>query len=387
MLTGNAWELAGQLSAESVNCIVTSPPYWGLRDYGVDGQFGLEKTPDEYIAKLVELFSILRPKLRKDGTLFVNLGDSYIANPGDRNKVGGIEGMATQEKKDAGACMSINKHNKGLKPKDLCLIPFRFALAMQAAGWWVRNVIIWAKPNPMPESVTDRCTTSHEYIFFFTRSAKYWCDMDAVREELLPQSIERNQYAWNSQQRCQSPDEKRGEDNRPAGELMNPAGRNLRSVWTFPTQPYPEAHFATFPEKLPGTCILMGCPEKACAVCGKPYERQIEQGELIAMNKRGLTGGGTKDDRKKHDEYNLDKAESWQGKPGKCYERTDLGIFPTCSCNSTTDSGVVLDPFAGSGTTLAVAKRLRRHYLGFELSPEYVQLCEKRLQLTQQPMF
>ena len=308
ILCGNAWQLAPTLDDESVNCIVTSPPYWGLRDYGCEGQFGLEKTPDEYIARLVELFTLLHPKLRKDGTLFVNIGDSYLGS-----------NCGSNDYREAGSSISKSDDKyKGQKPgsygraKDMACIPEMFVLTMRQAGWWKRNTIIWSKLNPMPESVTDRCTTAHEYIFFFTRSAKYWIDMDAVRQGNAREWDANNggSISTGRQVGCKG---KMGDmSTHPKGyPLPNPLGANLKTVWQFPTQPYHEAHFTTYPEKLPETCILMGCPQ----------------------------------------------------------------------------DGLVLDPFAGSGTTCAVAKRLRRHYLGFELNPEYVKLCEKRVAQCQQPMF
>jgi DNA modification methylase len=246
------------LPDESVHCCVTSPPYWGLRDYGVDGQLGLEKTPQEYIVKMVEVFREVRRVLRKDGTCWLNVGDSY-ATQGHQNSKdtkgkyltgGGLKSWG-EDRQNTMKIVGVD----GLKPKDLCLIPFRLAIALQGDGWWVRSDIIWAKPNPMPESVTDRPTKSHEYMFLLTKSAKYYFDQEAIKEK-----AEMNRWGGS---KPANPDNCKGEQ--PRGLLrdrdMQLETRNIRTVWTIPTQPTPEAHFATFPEALIVPCIKAGCPE------------------------------------------------------------------------------------------------------------------------------
>ena len=254
-----------EMESESVQCCVTSPPYWGLRDYGVEGQLGLEKTPEEYVAKMVDVFREVRRVLKDDGTLWLNLGDSYAAN--------GISGLDLQ-----GATSTVGKanprsHHKkkvpaGLKPKDLVGIPWRVAFALQADGWYLRQDIIWSKPNPMPESVTDRCTKSHEYIFLLTKSARYYYDNEAVKEKQAESSAERALYGWNGRNDDGSNGARTGSGIRKmkeSGMNMGEAGlipldgmRNKRSVWSITTQPYKEAHFATFPQEIPRTCILAG---------------------------------------------------------------------------------------------------------------------------------
>jgi len=210
---------------------------------------------------MTAVFREVRRILRPDGTLWLNIGDSYISNPGDRNKVGGIEGKASNLKKLSGSCMSINKHNIGLKPKDLCMIPARLALALQADGWWVRSDIIWAKPNPMPESVTDRPTKSHEYIYLLTKAAKYYYNADAIREDCI---------SGNGVSQGIASGKRFGGDSNAGGKVSdfgcrelfnNPNGRNARSVWNISTQPTPDAHFATFPEELVRRCMLAGSKE------------------------------------------------------------------------------------------------------------------------------
>jgi DNA modification methylase len=267
----------------SVDCVVTSPPYWGLRDYGLeDHGLGLEPTPEEYCANMVEVFREVWRVLKPTGTLWLNLGDSYVSN----------------------------------KPKDLAGIPWRVAFALQADGWYLRSDIIWSKPNPMPESVSDRPTKAHEYMFLLTKSPRYYYDADAIREKGVMDS---SSSAGSSQQDT-SITHGIGVNNSGINEAKKKlrleliengfTTRNKRSVWEIATQPYPEAHFATFPEKLVEPCILAGCPQ----------------------------------------------------------------------------DGVVLDPFAGSGTTLAVAQRLGRKSIGTDLSEEYLKLASKRLGAISMPM-
>ena len=248
-----------ELPAESVHCVVTSPPYWGLRDYGTDGQLGLEETPEQHVTKIVEVFSEVRRVLRTDGTLWLNYGDSYSNSQSMTTNEKALKGMQSTA---AGTHGSGHKKRSGLKPKNLCGIPWRVAFALQAAGWWLRQDIIWHKPNPMPESVTDRCTKAHEYIFLLTKAAKYHYDADAIREpaqdrvfleHTKPKKPEPGQRLKQGSSWSQAEG--------PTGFGHHENGRNRRSVWTIPTAPYPGAHFATFPPKLIEPCIMAGCPE------------------------------------------------------------------------------------------------------------------------------
>ncbi len=290
LLQGDVLDLIKTLPDESINCCVTSPPYWNLRDYGVEGQLGLEPTPEEYVAKMVEVFREVKRVLRKDGSLWINIGDSFNI-------------------------------------KQLVGIPWRVAFALQADGWHLRSDIIWAKPNPMPESVTDRPTRAHEYIFLLSKSVRYYYDYEAIKEKVTESTIQRLSQDIDNQMGSQRVpdktngnmkavgkiDKQRGHGRRHAGfndrwDLMTKEeqcsmGRNKRTVWTVATQPFSEAHFATFPPKLIEPCILAGCP-----------------------------AGGT-----------------------------------------------VLEPFAGSGTTLFVSEQLERNSIGIELNPEYCRLIERRM--------
>jgi DNA modification methylase len=274
---------------------------WGLRDYGVAGQIGLEPTPEEYTEKIVEVFREVRRVLRDDGTIWVNMGDSYAhctCGGGGAVDIRTDGRNTTPGDKVRGRMAGVNTLSPGLKPKDLVGMPWRIAFALQADGWYLRSDIIWHKVNPMPESVTDRPTKAHEYLFLLSKSAKYFYDADAIKEESIYPDDNRKARACTGQKRFPT--------NKIAG-IRNGSNtyilRNKRTVSTIPTEPYPDAHFATFPTKLVEPCILAGCPEK----------------------------------------------------------------------------GTVLDPFAGSGTTLLVADRLDRNAIGIELNPEYVKLAEQRI--------
>jgi DNA modification methylase len=354
---------------------VTSPPYWGLRDYGVEGQIGLEPTPEEYVEKMVEVFREVRRVLRDDGTLWLNLGDSY-ANAGGaqqphRDSCGGIGKKGTRGTQPyhaaGGGFERPSALAGGLKPKDLVGIPWRVAFALQADGWYLRSDIIWSKPNPMPESVTDRPTKSHEYVFLLTKRARYFYDADAVREANIGAGWERSHA------------DRHGHGNGEIGASVrfgnNPAGRNRRTVWEIATQPTPEAHFATFPEALVEPCIKAGTSERgACPECGAPWRQVVEKGG-------GTTGASW------HDHSN-DLKRGQVAPPSatfRDYYRRDIGWQPSCTCGTEeTMPCVVLDPFGGSGTVAKVARDLGRSSILIEINPEYVQIAKKRLRIGEQ---
>ncbi len=250
-------EALKQMPAESVNCCITSPPYWGLRDYNIDGQVGLESSPEEYVDRLIEVFQEVHRVLRKDGTLWLVLGDSYAGGGCSGGGSFGPERPGWEQCKSKRLPRGSGRYGggvpfvpNGLKRKDLVGIPWRVAFALQADGWWLRSDIIWAKPNPMPESVTDRPTKAHEYIFLLTKSAKYYYDHDAEKEPHSPDGRKKTAVVG-----------KNGSIQHRDGERWPGTGRNRRTVWTVPTQPFPGAHFAVFPEKLIEPCVLAGCPE------------------------------------------------------------------------------------------------------------------------------
>jgi DNA modification methylase len=290
VMLGDCRQVMAEMEPESVHCVVTSPPYWGLRDYGQDGQLGLEPTPEAYVESMVAVFREVKRVLRSDGTVWLNLGDSYAGGTQTGRNDGG-----RPEKGKGWAEYDIQRtkveRRDGLKPKDLVGIPWRVAFALQADGWYLRSDIIWSKPNPMPESVTDRPTKAHEYLFLLSKSPRYYYDADAVREAA---SQPFGTPEWTGDQVKNRA--VRG-DRGYLGSNQGLPYRNLRSVWTIATQPYPGAHFATFPRALVEPCIKAGSPE----------------------------------------------------------------------------GGVVLDPFAGSGTTGLVAQRLSRRAVLIDLNGEYLE--------------
>lgn len=238
----------------SVHCIVTSPPYFGLRDYDCDGQIGLEATPDAYVAELVNVFREARRVLRSDGAFWLNLGDSYAGSWGARGRSSSTNAPRS-DLEDKYGTVAPNRHGYapwGCKPKDRMMIPARVAIALQADGWWLRDEIIWHKPNPMPVSVTDRTTPAHEMLYMFSKSARYYYDMEAIKEPATGRSSG-NGFA-RPQQIARGG---RGQSE----QWLGAETRQPRSVWTIPTRPFKGAHFATFPPGLIEPCILAGCPK------------------------------------------------------------------------------------------------------------------------------
>lgn len=324
IIQGNALDILRTLDDESVHCCVTSPPYYNLRDYGCKGQIGLEATPEEYIQNLVDVFREVRRVLKSDGTLWINIADSYCGSGkgganypenAKRYKQGSNRGSV-------GSYLSKTSSNS-CKPKDLIGIPWMLAFALRADGWYLRQDIIWQKPNPMPESVKDRCTKCHEYVFLLSKSRSYYFDNEAIKEPcvgfdkssprgskgtMTPNAGRRkgNNRSFRGggvYTNNRSFDNSADKEKKTVGNVPNETGRrNRRSVWSISTHGFGGAHFATFPPKLIEPCILAGCP----------------------------TGG------------------------------------------------VVLDPFAGSGTTGMVAKQNGRNFILIELSPDYVKICEQR---------
>jgi site-specific DNA-methyltransferase (adenine-specific) len=267
ILHGDCIEQMRSLPDQCVNTCVTSPPYFGLRDYGHDGQIGLEETPDAYVAKLVDVFREVRRVLRDDGTVWLNLGDSYAAARGGTHQpaetlAGGKggkmdDGATVNRGREAGYNPTRNAHAIGMKHKDLIGIPWRVAFALQADGWYLRQDIIWHKPNPMPESVTDRCTKAHEYIFLLSKSERYYFDAHAIHEPSVTAGIPQTFARPCRDARAfgfPSGSELHGD------RVHTATTRNRRSVWTVATKPYSGAHFATFPKDLIRPCILAGCP-------------------------------------------------------------------------------------------------------------------------------
>lgn len=252
LLHGNAVDMLATMPDQSVGCIVTSPPYYGLRDYGEGGQLGAEATPAEFVTNLVDVFHEARRVLADDGTFWLNLGDSYVGNASSGGKSKTLDGASQQ----VSSGKLPTKGDGGLPPKNLMGIPWRVAFALQDDGWILRNSIIWHKPNAMPESVTDRLSGRHENLFMLSKSRHYWFDLDPIRE----QPSEYVGHSWSDRKNAGEPI-RRGMKPRK-GELTmfaaNPAGKNPGDVWTIPTQGFPDAHFAVFPLALAERCVLAG---------------------------------------------------------------------------------------------------------------------------------
>jgi len=281
IITGDCRTELKKLPDKSIHCCVTSPPYWGLRDYGVDGQIGLEETPDEYVQQLVEVFREVHRVLRDDGTLWLNLGDTYVPTApgtmGDNIHIAGTLEATKRARK-----IKRRKIPAGLKPKDLVGIPWRVAFALQADGWFLRSDIIWHKTNPMPESVKDRPTRAHEYIFLFSKSRRYYYDSKAVMEPCV-QSNQRpvagSLGAFGSAQ-----SRRRGNSRGCEARTM----RNRRDVWQVATVANKEAHFAQFPPKLIEPCILAGCPEGGIVL--DPFAGLSTTGVVALKHRRRFVG-------------------------------------------------------------------------------------------------
>ncbi len=312
IIQGNCFTELKKLEAQSVNCCVTSPPYWGLRDYGEDDQLGMEKTPEEYVEKLVDVFREVKRVLKDDGTLWLNLGDSYNGSGGQGTKPNILSDSINQQQ--GGKPIKCDN----LKPKDLVGIPWMVAFALRSDGWYLRQDIIWHKPNPMPEPVKDRCTKSHEYIFLLSKSKKYYYNQGAIKTPLIDGRMEKTiimgkkgkEYSFNRDDpNFRNGHEQWGREWKPTGNyaadgtLIGGGMANKKSVWMVATKPFKEAHFATFPPELIVDCIKAGCPE----------------------------------------------------------------------------DGTILDPFAGAFTTPLVARKLNRGFIAIELNASYIKIGQKRL--------
>lgn len=430
IVQGDAAQKLQELPPGSVQCCVTSPPYFGLRDYGtgewqggdrecehstgrgsnvkqtkhpnadgypasaphrggggnvceacgarrIDSQVGLERTPMEYVGRLVEIFREVRRVLRDDGTVWLNLGDSYNAYNGNSGMGGpvGLTQSIERPKLPKGYGLTV----KTLKPKDLIGIPWMVAFALRSDGWFLRSDIIWAKPNPMPESVIDRPTSAHEHLFLLTKNARYFYDADAVREPHATGTAKRYETPFVDRYAQAASGGWRGSFGGDVGPQLNPAGRNRRNVWEVVTAPYADAHFATFPPKLVEPCVLAGTSPKACGTCGAPWRRLVEPGELAgeariqpgprpAADERGVSDSGLA----------RTNGRTWR-------ERHERGWEPTCAHESDAGRCLVLDPFAGSGTVGVVCEWHGRDFVGIELNPDYCQMAERRILRRERP--
>ena len=400
LLQGDCIQVLRTLPAGSVHCCVTSPPYWGLRDYGAAGQIGMEPTLSEYIANMVAVFREVHRVLRDDGTLWLNLGDAYANDGKWGGETGGKQSYLPDSDRQR---VGREKRSTGLPPKNLIGLPWRVAFALQDDGWVLRSDIIWHKPNPMPESVTDRPTKAHEYLFLLAKQERYYYDSEAIKEPSVTDDMRRpygSQGAWQMDGR---PIEQRhgGElrvsrsktfarsnavsehiipgqsaaQHRPdRTDVIDSPTRNKRSVWTVATRPYKEAHFATYPVELVQPCIQAGTSAHGCcAACGAPWVRVVE-----VESRPNWNGNG----QQKHDgTYYRPNIGGGVGNDRR--ERHELGWEPSCACGAPVVPCTVLDPFNGAGTTGVAAIRLGRQYIGIDINPEYLDLAHKRLGRTQ----
>ena len=372
ILTGDCRETLKTIPDGTVQMCVTSPPYWGLRDYGVAGQLGQEPTPDAYVQTMVEVFREVRRVLHDSGTVWLNVGDSYSgAGYSNHNNTGGAQ------REDGGKQKHLLSSASGLKSKDLCLIPWRLAIALQADGWWLRSVICWAKKSCMPESVTDRPTNSWEPIFLLAKSAKYFYDAEAVKEKAeYPNDKRRplgSEGAWQIDGR------KRGENGGGKAYDHDTSTRNQRNVWSLGPEPYAEAHFATFPTEIPRRAILAGTSARGCCPkCFSPWVRQTESTKTFE------SGSGKAGNRPtgKQDLSAPETNSTPDIRMGPCVSTRTVGWEPGCKCGLEPIPCTVLDPFGGSGTTGQVALELARRAILCELNPEYAKLIERRTDVT-----
>jgi len=372
IIQGDCLEQLKKLDDNSIDCIMTSPPYWALRNYNVEGQLGLEPNFNDYINKLCDIFDEIKRVLKPTGTCWINIGDTYSGNRnGNTNYNEGFnqrwEGSPNkiQKQSEMGKSGVIRKMDI---EKSLCQIPSRFAIEMTNRGWILRNEIIWYKPNCMPSSVRDRFTVDFEKLFFFTKSKKYYFET-----QYEPNVTEiKKDIKWKGNQERSYVYGKSISDKNTLGSAKNEQGRNKRCVWRITTKPYKEAHFATYPETLCETPIKAGCPEFICKRCGFIKEKIIEC-------------KGIPRDRTKGKLRNIGQQDGFGSIGGKdLYEwkQENPNIFKgysTCNCNEGFESGIVLDPFFGSGTTGLVALKQNKKFIGIELNSEYVNMAKVRL--------
>jgi len=423
ILQGDVLDELRTLPDESVHCVVTSPPYYGLRDYGtgtweggdpsckhesapvaatgnkgnvttvpvrgqcacgavrIDRQIGLEPTLGEYLSHMVDVFREVRRVLRSDGTCWVNMGDSYVTKPNGRSNDDPRRVLVDDRTFRANVPVDIDTtKTSGLPAKSLMGVPWRLAFALQDDGWLLRSDIIWSKPNPMPESIRDRPTKAHEYVFLFAKRQRYYWDQEGSREV----SIGPGGHA-RPELKQKYGDDPRHRTKRPCSGGMggDGLGRNPRSVWTIATQSFSDAHFATYPEALVQRCLQAGTSDHgACARCGAPYRRIVEKGAALAEWQRACgadASGGYNGNGKRTNGVQTPgdvKARVLAG----MVEKITKGWEPTCKCEAADPVPcVVLDPFFGSGTTGLVAAKMGRRFIGIDLNRDYCDLAARRI--------
>lgn len=385
---GPSLEVLKSIPKNSVHCVVTSPPYFGLRNYEAEGQIGLETTPEDYIQRLVETFDAVKDVLHPHGTVWVNLGDSYWGSMGGSFKDKDLQNSYTDKMTEEENTLAIRsptpysqtrvREYGGYKPKDLIGIPWMFAFAMRARGWYLRTDIIWNCPNKMPESCKDRPGRAHEYMFLFTKSRDYFYDDEAVR---VPSST------------AFDPNKKRRADSKSASKFVpgntsphregrvfpfRTGTRRLRTVWDVTLEPYKGAHSAPYPTKLVEPCVKAGSSEGGCcSQCLNPLKRTLEKVRIREKETdRAWQGLPSVTPPQRSIPYEPKK----QGSMEPEWEYTTTGWERTCKCDSTVIPCTVLDPFSGSGTTGLVATSLGRNYVGVDINGDYLPLAIERIQ-------
>lgn len=374
ILTGDALTVLRQMEPDSLHCCVTSPPYFGLRDYGVDGQIGSEDTPERFIQALVEVFYEVRRVLRPEATCWVNLGDSYAGSRcGPQGSSGYAADRTDSKVREIRGKDGKHKTRAGAANKNLLMMPARLALALQADGWWLRSDIIWHKGNPMPESVFDRPTSAHEHVFLLAKSESYFYDAEAIKEETTGTAHARG---TGVHKKANDGVGIKQNSSFSAAVTETVPFRNSRNVWTINSAPFKGAHFATFPPELARRCIAAGTSEcGACARCGAPFRRIL--GDKIPVKARGAGNGFKRPERTSYQDANGARGDDAVWVPTV---RPTIRWDPTCGCpDPYPEPCVVLDPFMGAGTTGLVAQRLGRDAVGIELNPESVQIATDRI--------
>ena len=418
---GDAAETLAEIPESSVHMAMCSPPFYGLRDYGVDGQIGLEESLDQYISNLLDVADELRRVLRPDGSWWLNLGDSFAGSWGAQSKDETSNNLPQDGFPDKNP-----GRNASLRRKSKMLVPHRVAIALQDAGWIVRSDAVWAKPNPMPHPVKDRLNEHKEFVFHLTPEPDYWFDLDAIREPHKESSLNSDPSRFNTsgEQGHEMPAEDGDRDSVgvDAEDALHPNGKNPGDVFEVPVKAFPDAHFAVYPRELCEKPIKASCPPKVCAGCGTPYERVTEQVPMWERDRDDIERKQTLRALEIADEAGLSVEHfeaaravglgNLDGGDGNPYQRVDeetaelareasevLGSYyrealmsetaatddweQQCGCpTDDTQPGVVLDPFAGAGTTCLVAKDLGRRFVGVDLNPDYVAMAQKRVGVT-----
>lgn len=418
---GDALTVLRTLPDSSVHCCVTSPPYWNLRDYNVDGQIGLEASVDDWVRVLVAVFDEVRRVLRKDGTLWLNVGDAYVGSgSGQQGATGAMADRsvvaARRRRQGKHARIGDDRPLRGraagsLQPKQRLGLPHRLVFALQAAGWWWRDEIVWHKRAPMPESARDRATQSHEFVFLLSKRAAYFFDQEGWKEPVTGQAHPRHDgrtpRGWDT-----GPGDHRDLRGRydPRGDRAEAFGRgpgfrvrapktlnagdafgdlvtrrNRRSVWTLTSEPFREAHFATFPTALVEPCLVAGTStDGCCSSCGTPRRRLMRKGGPDLAHQRAC-GGDANGEYHGQATKNFAAAGAENASEVKARilagmrERVTVGWKTGCHCEAGTAPCLVLDPFAGSGTTGVVAAQLGRSFVGIELNPQYAAMARRRI--------